>query len=157
MTADNITNVDRTVKHKRGDRKISPRMRFSILERDQFSCRYCGASADEAVLHIDHVVPLSAGGGNDADNLVTACLECNSGKGCVLLQSASPPPFKSQIDYDITAFCIKKALDLLSKGDQVAARHALLRAVAHCNDIGWPQEIIEEAEALPKRRGRGLC
>ena len=53
--------------------------RFIILERDNFTCIYCGRSSfeDSAELHIDHVVPHSKGGTNTASNLVTACKRCN--------------------------------------------------------------------------------
>lgn len=63
-----------------GRRKLSDKKRFMVMERDGFKCRYCGATADEARLEVDHVVPVSKGGGDDMDNLVTACRECNSGK-----------------------------------------------------------------------------
>jgi 5-methylcytosine-specific restriction endonuclease McrA len=33
------------------------------------------------VLHVDHVVPLAAGGTTSEGNLRTACEECNLGKG----------------------------------------------------------------------------
>jgi 5-methylcytosine-specific restriction endonuclease McrA len=33
------------------------------------------------LLHVDHVVPVAAGGGTSEDNLLTACAECNLGKG----------------------------------------------------------------------------
>jgi 5-methylcytosine-specific restriction endonuclease McrA len=33
------------------------------------------------VLHVDHVVPVAAGGTTNEDNLRTACEECNLGKG----------------------------------------------------------------------------
>jgi 5-methylcytosine-specific restriction endonuclease McrA len=33
------------------------------------------------VLHVDHVIPFVAGGATSEDNLVTACEECNLGKG----------------------------------------------------------------------------
>jgi 5-methylcytosine-specific restriction endonuclease McrA len=33
------------------------------------------------VLHVDHVVPLAAGGTSSEGNLRTACEECNLGKG----------------------------------------------------------------------------
>lgn len=62
-------------------RSISKRLRFEILKRDEFTCQYCGACAPGVWLHVDHVVPLSAGGGNHDDNLVSACDECNLGKG----------------------------------------------------------------------------
>jgi hypothetical protein len=59
---------------------MSPRTRWHILERDGFRCRYCGRSASEVKLHVDHMIPVSAGGTDDHDNLVTACAECNLGK-----------------------------------------------------------------------------
>jgi hypothetical protein len=61
---------------------VSTRLRWEILRRDQFACRYCGARAnDGAVLEIDHVLPKILGGKDKADNLVAACEACNSGKG----------------------------------------------------------------------------
>jgi 5-methylcytosine-specific restriction endonuclease McrA len=33
------------------------------------------------VLHVDHVVPVAAGGTASEDNLRAACEECNLGKG----------------------------------------------------------------------------
>ena len=61
---------------------IAPRRRFAILQRDAFRCTYCGrTAASGANLHVDHVVPLTAGGSDDDENLVTACDECNLGKG----------------------------------------------------------------------------
>ena len=61
---------------------IRARMRFDILQRDGFRCRYCGrpGSAPGVVLHVDHVIPFVAGGSTSEDNLVTACEECNLGK-----------------------------------------------------------------------------
>lgn len=38
-------------------------------------------SAPTVVLEVDHVTPISAGGTNDVLNLVTACFDCNRGKG----------------------------------------------------------------------------
>jgi len=59
------------------------RGRFIILERDNFTCAYCGRSSfeDYAELHIDHVVPKSQHGLGDASNLITSCRQCNSEKG----------------------------------------------------------------------------
>jgi 5-methylcytosine-specific restriction endonuclease McrA len=37
------------------------------------------------VLHVDHVVPLAAGGTSTEDNLLTACEECNLGKSTMAL------------------------------------------------------------------------
>lgn len=60
---------------------IGPQLRFRVLQRDGFRCVYCGTAArDGAVLHLDHVVPVAAGGETTEDNLVTACASCNLGK-----------------------------------------------------------------------------
>lgn len=65
--------------------------RFLILERDNFTCRYCGRSVSQGVvLHVDHVQPKSQGGSDSADNLVTACYECNEGKNDILLKRRPP-------------------------------------------------------------------
>ena len=62
-------------------RAIPRKTRFEIFERDNFTCQYCGAKAPHAQLQIDHIFPVSKGGGNEKSNLVTACVECNGGKG----------------------------------------------------------------------------
>lgn len=59
---------------------ISVRKRFDIFKRDGFACQYCGAHPPDALLEVDHIVPVAEGGGNDEDNLVTACWPCNRGK-----------------------------------------------------------------------------
>ena len=64
----------------------------SILERDQFTCIYCGSSSyeDSAELHIDHIHPYSKGGLNIAQNLVTACERCNLEKQDRPLRNPEP-------------------------------------------------------------------
>ena len=78
------TNSDQPTGGRRTRRApIRARMRFDILQRDGFRCRYCGrpGTAPGVVLHVDHVIPFVAGGATSEDNLVTACEECNLGKG----------------------------------------------------------------------------
>ena len=60
---------------------LSKKIRFEVFKRDKFTCQYCGRMAPEVVLHIDHIKPVAEGGGNDIMNLVTACSDCNLGKG----------------------------------------------------------------------------
>jgi hypothetical protein len=59
---------------------VSKRLRYEILRRDNHTCRYCGGSAPDVVLTVDHVVPTALGGGDDPTNLVAACKDCNAGK-----------------------------------------------------------------------------
>lgn len=66
-----------------GGKWIRPEKRLAIYIRDNFTCLYCGrilkdASSREVTL--DHLVPRSDGGNNEATNLVTACLSCNSSR-----------------------------------------------------------------------------
>lgn len=61
-------------------KSISQKIRFEVFKRDSFQCQYCGASAPDVVLHVDHIKPVSKGGDNDITNLVTSCQKCNSGK-----------------------------------------------------------------------------
>lgn len=59
---------------------ISKSIRFEVFKRDKFTCQYCGKSAPDVVLHIDHIQPVSNGGDNSITNLITACAACNGGK-----------------------------------------------------------------------------
>lgn len=56
-------------------------LRFEVLRRDNFACRYCGAKAPRAELEVDHVIPRHHGGTDDAWNLTAACTPCNRSKG----------------------------------------------------------------------------
>lgn len=53
-------------------------IRASIFERDDYTCTYCGSRGQK--LECDHVIPVSAGGSNGDENLVTACKPCNQSK-----------------------------------------------------------------------------
>lgn len=62
-------------------RPISMSLRFSVYERDGHTCQYCGRRPPEVDLQIDHQHPVALGGDNRIDNLLTACRDCNIGKG----------------------------------------------------------------------------
>ena len=49
-----------------------------IHKRDDYKCQYCGSYSS---LTIDHVIPRSRGGENTWDNMVSACISCNTRKG----------------------------------------------------------------------------
>lgn len=63
---------------------IKPRLRYEVLRRDNYTCRYCGIYAPFARLVVDHVTPRKHGGQDVMDNLVTACDPCNSGKSAAM-------------------------------------------------------------------------
>lgn len=65
--------------------------RFVILERDKFTCQYCGRSAPDVKLEIDHIIPVSKGGSNESTNLLTCCKECNIGKSNMNIKPIKKP------------------------------------------------------------------
>lgn len=76
-------------------KNISKKLRFDVFKRDEFICQYCGHTPPRVVLEVDHILPVCEGGENDEDNLITACFDCNRGKGGRLLTS-TPETVKSK-------------------------------------------------------------
>ena len=54
--------------------------RQKIYERDNYKCTYCDKQLTRFTVTLDHITPVSEGGDNSAENLKTACLQCNSRK-----------------------------------------------------------------------------
>ncbi len=53
--------------------------RKNIIRRDRNTCQYCGKNSRP--MTIDHVIPKSYGGKDAWENLVCACVQCNTKKG----------------------------------------------------------------------------
>ena len=66
-------------------RNIPKGLRFDILKRDNFTCQYCGATAPEVKLHVDHIKPWALVKKHERNNLTTACKDCNLGKSAKIL------------------------------------------------------------------------
>jgi len=87
--ANNVEFVSSEVTHdeqttgRRTNREINLRLRFKVMQRDNFKCCACGnapANNPLTILHIDHVIPWSKGGETVMENLQTLCQNCNLGK-----------------------------------------------------------------------------
>jgi len=116
---------------------LSKKLRFDVFKRDLFTCQYCGAHpSDSVVLEVDHVHPVAEGGGNEIDNLVTACFDCNRGKGAGLLSS-------------IPDSLAAKAEMVLEKEAQIRAYYEILQAKKDRKD----EEIWSIADILMDRFG----
>lgn len=89
---------------------VSKRLRYEVLRRDGFTCRYCGAKPPDVQLTADHVVPVALGGTDEPSNLVAACGDCNGGKS-----SSSP-------DAPIVADAAERALEWTQAMRQAQAR-----------------------------------
>lgn len=65
--------------------------RFQVFDRDKFRCRYCGRTPDDEItLEVDHVIPVSKGGSDEIENLVTSCFDCNRGKSNQEIGAVAP-------------------------------------------------------------------
>jgi len=91
-------------------KSISKKLRFSIFERDDFTCQYCGKNPEnhDIALEVDHVISVFDGGDNSKDNLATSCFDCNRGK------SKKSIIKKAKTSKDVK-FEIKKAQERLSQ------------------------------------------
>ena len=67
-------------RYRHGMNWIRQEKRLAIYLRDKFACIYCGAGveSEETIFSLDHVKHY---GGNQVENLVTACMDCNTQKG----------------------------------------------------------------------------
>ena len=57
------------------------RHRGTLVLRQQFACAICGGPLDRELAHVDHIIPVSRGGGNEIENLQAVHATCNRRKG----------------------------------------------------------------------------
>lgn len=136
MTADHPNDQSR--------RPISKRLRYEVMRRDNFACRYCGAKAPDADLTIDHVQPVALGGSDEPENLVTACTACNAGKS----SSAPDAPIVAGVSDDALRWA--EAMKEAAK-TQSASRKRLDRQVKKF-DKKWCEFVNPYDEPI-KRQG----
>ena len=65
------------------------KIRIKVFDRDNFTCQYCGRNPKEdgVKLQVEHIKPRVRGGDWELENLLTACEECNYGKGDYCLEN----------------------------------------------------------------------
>lgn len=102
---------------------IAKSVRFEVFKRDKFTCQYCGESAPNVILEIDHITPVSKGGTNDIMNLITSCRDCNRGKR------------NRKLDDGTAVMVQKKQLDMIQE------RREQLEMM-----VQWRQSLDEEIE-----------
>jgi hypothetical protein len=75
---------------------IPANVRRQVILRAGNYCEYCGLSQaiQEAAFHVDHIVPVSAGGETTLANLALACVSCSLRKGS--RQTALDPETRQQ-------------------------------------------------------------
>ena len=82
-----------------GSSRAWRKQRLRVLQRDQYTCAYCGVLGAN---HVDHIVPRVDGGGDEMSNLCASCANCNQRKnsapvGVFLGRLDTPPAFPAYL------------------------------------------------------------
>ena len=83
--------------------------RHSVYERDRYTCQYCNhrfGKSGVRHLNMDHVIPRERGGTTSWENIVTACVPCNTKKanrtpteaGMKLLRLPTKPKWRTFVN-----------------------------------------------------------
>lgn len=109
---------------------IGTKRRFDVLSRDRFTCQYCGRKPPEVVLNCDHIHPVSKGGGNEMENLITSCEACNLGKGAVTLDKQQRLVLQGEILSRIGRHICNRRLRMYMNDDMLSAKMLAARHLA---------------------------
>jgi hypothetical protein len=126
-----------------GRERISPYVRWAIFQRDGGRCLSCGAQLTVRDAELDHIVPWSAGGSDQSDNLRVLCQPCNADRsnfhGVMDIHAARRPP--------VCAYCVSCA-HLDRDGNEISEPYAVTpdMVAAFCGWCGlvsrtWPEEV----------------
>lgn len=108
---------------------ISKRLRYEVLRRDGYTCRYCGAKAPDVEMTVDHVIPRALGGADEPGNLVAACRPCNDGK-----TSVGPD---APVVADVAEDALRWSQALAAAAEEMLADSAALTAAQEQFDAIW--------------------
>lgn len=77
--------------------KIPSSLRQLVIQRAKDRCEYCCLSqaGQAATFHIDHIIPVVAGGATTSDNLALACVSCSLRKSA--RQTVIDPETKKEV------------------------------------------------------------
>lgn len=121
---------------------VSKSLRHQVMRRDNYTCRYCGAQAPDVKLTIDHVTPVTLGGSDQPNNLVTACADCNTGK------SANPPDAALVADIDQRAVEWSQAMQVAI--ERRSAELAAERGSTEPFNAAWSRWTNAVGEVVPR-------
>lgn len=123
-------------------KSLSKKLRFEIFKRDKFKCQYCGKSSPDVLLEVDHIKPVVEGGDNSDINLITACFDCNRGKGKHPL-SEVPQALNEKLKFEKEKVeQIKKFNDFLMESRKEIDEHV--------EELGlyWFNKYVEKKDSL---------
>lgn len=92
-----------------------------LFARDSYRCQYCGRHRSDLkgrdFLTRDHVVPISRGGGNHWQNVVTACSPCNNRKANHLPTECGMHPLRTPAEpnYVELVWAVRRVTEVQAK------------------------------------------
>src|SRR5690625_2531614 len=99
-------------------------------------CRYCGSSAPDVKLTIDHVVPTAVGGTDEPAKLVAACADCNAGKA-----TTSPD---SNLVEDVSEDAVRWSQAMTRAAEHQRRQSEELEKFRTWVRLGWQHEFVGE-------------
>ncbi len=106
-----------------------------LFARDGYSCMYCGRHRTDLrhreFLTRDHVVPMSRGGANTWQNVVTACSVCNNRKGSHLPAEVAMHPLHPPLEpnYVELVWAVRRITTVQAKYIRMFYGEEVLRAL----------------------------
>jgi 5-methylcytosine-specific restriction endonuclease McrA len=122
-----------------------------LFARDSYRCQYCGRHRTQLrgreFLTRDHVVPLSRGGNNNWQNVVTACSPCNNRKGSHLGLEVGMMPLHSphEPNYVELVWAVRRITLVQAKYIRMFYGEDVLRALQAKEPLG---DAVTQAHAL---------
>lgn len=103
-----VPSVIRLKDYVKFNQKRIPLSRKNILKRDNNICQYCNSKSN--FMTLDHIFPKDKGGRDSWENLVAACVPCNTKKGnkllkdidMILLKKPKAPSFLFNIQSELS-------------------------------------------------------
>lgn len=74
-----VDKFEKSVGAMHNGNRVPTGVRYQILARDK-CCQACGVGPNDAELDVDHIIPASANGTDDPNNLQVLCSKCNRAK-----------------------------------------------------------------------------
>lgn len=100
----------------------------NILIRDNFTCAYCGKALGMSSCHRDHVQPVSRGGRDVIENVVSSCGPCNWNKA-----DRTPAEAGMKLNIQPRALTDEERLSVLVKTSKAFERNAWLACLRKHN------------------------
>lgn len=111
-----------------------------LFARDGYKCQYCGRHRSQLrgreFLTRDHIIPVSRGGNNTWQNVVTACSPCNNRKGSHFPEEVGMHPLHAphEPNYVELVWAVRKITPSQAKYIAMFYGEDVLRALRHQPD-----------------------